>query len=812
MRHTKLRRRAFFAALGALWLVGLAVTFLWFRLSSSARLPGEPVALTGLADSAFISIDSLGIPTIRADEELDAWRALGFMHATDRLWQLELFRRISSGRLSEVFGERALETDRFIRTLGLPRIARRQVEELSSGERAALSAYAEGVNTRIASDAQLPPEFQILRIEPGPWTPEVSLGVGLMMNLDLSHWHYDLSRQWAAGNLDPARAAYLRPPYPEWAPATLDGSMTPPGGSGGSADSLFAPATRATPEARRSPAPADSWDPIEVLSAASIRSASNAWVVGPSRTAAGYPILANDMHLALRAPSIWYIAVIHSEADDLHVAGFTLPGLPGVVVGYNRDIAWGATNGMVDDMDFVLERLHEDGLRYRNGARWLEFEVRPETIQVRGIEGPRVEEVRSTVRGPVISDALPYVAGTLSALWLPDRVPVGLDGLFALNRASSMEEFHAAASAFTQPHLNLVAASADGRIGYRLAGSIPVRTWDGALPVAAETAGAGWSGLWPADAHPHATEPTRDYIVTANNLQVHGLDGAIGGDWPAPFRALRITQALAVRRDWTVTSTARLQEDVRSLLADRTIKRAIDAARRVGADSVARQLAAWDRMVSVESEAAPIFYTWFYGLRARVAADEWRTAPRLAMFPTSSMLRVLEEGDGNPWVDDVGTAERETLADLEERAMRDAIDRVAGERWGAIHQELHTHPLAQDERLERLFSFDIGPYPSPGGPNTVRPDAYQLWQSLDPAGPTPPWSSAYGPSQRLIAEMTPEGPRGFVLLPTGESGNPFSPHYRDMNPAWREGRLVPLSLGDSPRVPRHAVVLAPERE
>jgi penicillin amidase len=438
--------------------------------------------------------------------------------------------------------------------------------------------------------------------------------------------------------------------------------------------------------------------------------------------------------------------------------------------------------------------------------------VRPETIQVRGLDAPRVEDVRSTVRGPVISDALAYVAGTLSALWLPARVPVGLDGLFALNRASSLEEFHAAAAAFTQPHLNLVAASADGRIGYRLAGSIPVRSWDGALPAAAAAVGTGWSGLWPADAHPSSTEPIRDYIATANNLPVRGLDGAIGADWPVPFRALRITQALAVRRDWTIASTADLQEDVRSLLADRTINRAIDAAGRVGADSVARTLAAWDRMVTVESEAAPIFYAWFYGLRALVAGDEWKRAPRLAMFPTSSMLRVLEEGDANPWVDDVTTPERETLAELEERAKRTAIDRVDGERWGDLHSERHTHPLAQDERLERLFSFDIGPYPSPGGPNTVRPDAYQMWQDLDPAGPRPPWTSAYGPSQRLIAEMTPEGPRGFVLLPTGESGNPFSPHYRDMNPAWREGRLVVLSLGASPRVPKHAIVFAPESE
>lgn len=794
MKHTRFRRRAFFLTLAVLWALGLVVTLVWFRLAGSARRPENPVRVTGLADSVVVELDSLGIPTIRAAGELDAWRALGYLHASERLWQLEFFRRIAAGRLSELFGERALATDRFVRTLGLGRIARESALRLAADERAALEAYAAGVNARIAEGGPWPPEFQLLRFEPEPWTPEASLGVAVVMSLDLSHWRRDLSRWWAAGHLPPEKAAYLHPRYPEWGPRILDGRVAPPVATVTGFEDA-APTDGEAAVARPGPDGSGvSWDPIDVLSAASIRVASNAWVVGPGRTLDGAPILANDMHLALRAPAIWYVAAVHGERDDLHVAGFTLPGLPGVIVGFNRKVAWGATNAMVDDMDFAVETLDSDGRRYREGEAWLEFEARPETIQVRG--GPAViDTVRSTVRGPVITDALADVDGTLSVLFLSDRVPAGLGGLFAMNHAGSLEEFHVAAADFRQPHLNLVIAGTDGRIGYHLGGSLPLRRWDGALPAPAAVVGDGWGGTWAQERHPSATDPARDFIATANNLQADGLDGAVGADWPVPFRALRITQALAVRRDWTVASTAALQRDVRSLLADRTIGRAIEAARRIGEGGVADTLAAWDRMVEVDSRAAPVFYTWFYGLRALVAADEWRAAPGRALFPTISMLQVLEEGDANPWVDDVTTPDHvETLSELEELAMVRAIEKVDGRRWGDLHQERHAHPLGTNVVLERLFGFNVGPYPSPGGPNTVRPDAYSLWQELTPGGPTPPWTSEYGPSERLVVEMTPGGPRGHVILPTGESGNPFSPHYRDMNDAWRGGELVSLSL------------------
>ncbi len=805
MRHTRFRRRAFYVFLGGVWSVGVVVTVAWFQLTGIDDYPDSPAIVTGLEDTVQVAFDSLGIPTIRAAGEMDAWRTLGYLHASDRLWQMEFSRRTASGNLAEIFGPQALETDRFTRTLGLAEIARRSARQLDPGERTVLAAYTEGVNARLAAGGPLPLEFRLLRFKPEPWTQEASLMIGLVMNLDLSHWRRDLARLWAATHLDSARASYLHPRYPDWAPVTLDGLREPPPGVVTGFESLPGTHVSATPNSTGGPpvsadrqvaATTGSWDPFEVLATTSVRGASNAWVVGPSRTSSGNPIVANDMHLALRAPSTWYIAAVHADTDDLHVAGFTLPGIPGVIVGFNRHIAWGATNGMVDDMDFVVEQLSEDGRQYHDAAGWIDLEVRVDSIQVRGSD-PVAHLVRATRRGPLLSDVLELVPGTVSAMFLPAHTSAGLGGLFALNRAGSLEEFHAAARAFTQPYLNLVVGGTDGRIGYRLAGSVPMRAWDGALPVSADVAGDGWTGVWPTDAHPAVTEPTRDYIATANNLQSLGLDGAIGADFPVPFRALRLTQALAVRRDWTVESTGALQRDVRSLLADRGIDRAIAAARRIGDEATVELLVGWDRLVNVSSAAAPVFYTWFYGLRARIAADEWQPALSRSFFPTVAMFRVFAEGDSNPWVDDVRTPMRESLAQLEEQAMSDAVRLVNGALWGDLHTERHMHPLGRNPWLDLAFGFNIGPYPSNGGPNTLRPDEYRNWQDLKLNGPIPPFSSEYGPSQRMVTELTPDGPRGFVLIPTGQSGNPFSRHYDDMLPLWREGRLVRLPLEES---------------
>ncbi len=799
MKSSRFRRGILYAGALLLWLAGLAATAAWFAIARSDRPVEGSAGIAGLGAPVDVLFDSLGVPHVRAESELDAYVALGYLHAADRLWQMELFRRIASGRLSEIFGEPAVETDRFVRTLGLGRAAREAADELAPDERRRLEAYARGVNARLAEGGSPPPEFLLLRFRPEPWDPVATLGVGMVMNLDLSVWRNDLSRFWAIRRLGPEYETWLREGYPAWGPTIVHGPVSPPPGAApeprGRAEEVPA---AAAPGSAASGAAAcrEAWDPFVVLASVSARSASNAWVIGGERTASGAPILANDMHLALRAPSIWYIAALHGEADGLHVAGFTLPGVPGVVVGHNRELAWGFTNGMVDDTDFVVESLSKDGTRYRDGGEWRPLAVRPESVSVRGREAPDVFEVRSTRRGPLLSDRLPELGADLSVMWAGARIRARTMGISAMNRAADADAFERAIRGFPRPHQNIVFATRRGTIGYRLGGRIPLRGGiDGALPAPADAVGDGWKGWWPPESHPSGRDPRSGYIATANNLQAPGLGRAISSDYAAPFRALRITRALEVRRDWTPGSVYALQHDTRSLLADRVLDRAVAAARRIGNEEAARRLASWDRTVDVDAEGAPLFYSWFYGLRARIAADEWAGGgERWAIFPVEAVLRTLENPASSPWVDDLRTPELETLRDLEDLAMEEAARLTDGAAWGELHGERHAHPLGGIAWLDRILGLDVGPYPEGGGPNTLRPDDYRVWNALDESSWTPPWTSEYGPSERFVADVRPSGIEGAFLVPTGQSGNPFSRHYRDMNDRWRGGDLVPVPL------------------
>ncbi len=811
MTASKLRRIIIIGVSLLLWLAGLGITWLWFDLWRSTTEPSGTIELSGLSAPVRVYSDSFGIPHVFAGNELDALRALGYVHAADRLWQMEMFRRIAAGRLSEVFGERGLATDRFVRTLGTGQAAKRAAATLAPGERERIDAYVSGVNAFLYRRSPLPPEFRVLRVKPEPWDVESALAVGMVMNLDLAVWRAELSRFWASRNLDPERVALLDDGYPEWGPTILDSEWRPPPGAGraftSESDGGSASAAATVPVAVRAasreqgagPEAVDAeWLPFRLLATMSARSGSNAWVISGDRTASGHPILANDMHLALRAPSLWYLAALHGETDGLHVAGFTLPGVPGVIVGYNRDVAWGFTNGMVDDIDFVVETLSEDGLRYRDRVGgeeiWREIETRTDTLFVRG-EKPELLRIRRTRRGPLLSDALSGVDAHLSVLWVAASATSSTTGILGLNRAGGPDALDGAIREFEQPHQNVVYAGRDGSIGYRLGGRIPLRGGrDGATPLPSDSVGPGWLGFWPTDAHPAERNPRRGYIAMANNLQARGLGRSISSDYAAPLRALRITQALEVRRNWTTEDTYDLQHDTRSLLADRTIGRAVAAARRLGLTAEAERLERWDRDVRIDSRAAPLFYSWFYRLRSLIAADEYSAAPEWAFFPLEATLRTLEEGDGNPWIDDVSTPEVETLEQLEERALEDAIRVTAGATWGKLHTERHPHPLGSVGWLNRLLGLQIGPYASGGGPNTLRPDDYRVWAALDAGSWTPPWTSEYGPSERFVADVSPEGIHGRFLLPTGQSGNPLSEHYRDMNQRWRAGELVDVPL------------------
>ncbi|HEX8212041.1 MAG TPA: penicillin acylase family protein [Longimicrobium sp.] len=734
--------------------------------------PGRDAALAGLGAPVEVWRDSLAVPHVWARSEADLFRAMGYVHAQDRLWQMELFRRVADGRMAEILGPDLVDTDRFLRTVGMGRAAAEDERMLDPRARALLQAYADGVNAWMRGNpGPLPPEFMVLRFRPEPWKVRNTLSIAKIMAWDLAGWELDLELQRAVDAVGPELGRDLLPAYPDSGITIME-------------DVAVAPA--AAPAAPRvSGMPIPSIPPLAaaLLDGASAARASNAWVIGGSRTRSGKPILANDMHLALRAPALWYLAALHG--GGLNVAGMTLPGVPVVIAGHNDRVAWGFTNAMVDDVDFFIEETDPaDSTRYRTERGSEPFIVRHDTIRVKG-EAPVVHRVRATRHGPVLSDVEKRSGGRVLAMkWTALDPSREVSAFFGMNRARNAAEFVAAMHDFRTPHQNVVFADVEGAFGYQMGGRVPVRrNGGGVLPARGWTGEGEWTRYLEISEHPRQFNPSRGYIVTANNLQSRVLHARIGTEYVGPARAERITQMVREGGRMTAADVARQQMDVRDLFALRHLPLAIRAAGLARDTAAARTLRTWDGSATLDSRAAPLFYTWFDALRKLVGDDEFRGKP--PYFGRGTLDRLLAHG-GGAWVDDIRTPKRETLDELSAEAMRQAVRTVAGRSWGEMHSTRMDHPMGVVSALDRAFGLNIGPFPSPGSSNTVNALGLGRRQA--------PYVNSYGPSQRHVVDMARVDDEGGFIIPTGQSGIPTSRHYRDQTPLWREGRLWRIPL------------------
>jgi penicillin G amidase len=797
-----MRRKLLYAlaALVALLVVAIAGGRVW--LGRAAPDPARDGTIAGLAGPVEVWRDSMGVPHLWAGSEEDLFRAMGYVHAQDRLFQMEMFRRVADGRLAEMMGGELVDTDRFLRTLGMGRSAGEQEARLAPEDRAMLQAYADGVNAWIGTRrGPLPPEFVTLRVRPEPWTVRNSLSIAKIMAWDLAEWNLGLDLQAAIDVVGEERARDLFPAYPDSGLTILGDDARWRGRDTAAPPAAAPPAPRvsgAVPLPRVPPLA------LELLDAVSIARASNSWVIGGSRTASGKPILANDMHLALRAPPIWYLAALHG--GGVNVTGMTLPGVPVVVAGHSERVAWGFTNAYVDDTDFFVEEVDPDAPnRYRTPDGWAEMVVRLDTIRVKGGE-PVLHTVRWTRNGPVLSDVEPRRSGNrvLAMRWSSHEPSGEVRALLGMNRARSADEFLQALRGFDNPHQNVVFADVDGRFGYWMAGRVPVRRGgDGVLPVPGWTGEGDWTGWLEFDDHPHALDPADGFVVTANNRQVGPeYPHHISTHWADPFRAMRIRRLVEAGSRFTAAEVAAQQMDVRDLWALGHLPRAVAAAERAGEGEAAALLRGWDGGAGVDSRPAALFYTWYDELRSRVGDDEFGEAP--VYFPRSAFDRLLERG-GGAWADDVRTPEVETLDALEVAAMRTALKRVAGRTWGELHTVTVAHPLGSVAALERIFGLNLGPFPSPGSMHTVNVAGWGARR--------PPFRTGHGASQRHVVDMGDVDGAGGFILPGGQSGIPFSPHYADQMPLWREGRLwrIPLDRRAAEARTVARMTLRPER-
>ena len=733
----------------------------------------------GLEAPAEILRDRWGVPHIFAQSAADAYFALGFVHAQDRLWQMETMRRLGAGRLAEVAGRYAVASDRFMRTLGFHRLVKEQFRRLDPAVRRGLKAYAAGVNAWLeAAAGSLPPEFTVAGVRPEPWRPTDSLLWGKVMGLRLSgNWRDELLRARLAARLPPERIEEMWPGTP---PETRV-SASPPW-RGLALDRLAA----AVPEAPGLP-----------------RGASNAWAVSGTRTATGKPILANDPHLGFGAPVLWYLARI--TAPDLHVTGATVPGVPFTVLGHNRRIAWGMSSTQSDLQDLFIERIDPaDSGRYLTPEGSAPFATRTETIRVRGRDDV-VLTVRETRHGPVISDIVDGVGQAsasgpgrvlaLSATFLgPDDLTP--QAIYRLNRADGWQSFLAAMKDFDAPQQNVVYADVDGNIGFLAPGRVPIRrSGRGRIPRPGWTGEADWRGFVPYDALPRFLNPASGHVISANQRIVEpDYPYFVTDDWDAPYRARRIRDLLGEIGAHTLETTTRIQLDSLSLMAKQIMPLMAD----IEAPSpMAREalslLEDWDGAMSRERPEPLIFSAWLRELNRAIYGDElgdlmadyWGLRP-------SFVISVLT--DRRHWCDDIRTPRTEDCPGLIAAALARAVQRLAERfgadvslwRWGDVHLASFHHPVfAGVPGLGRYAQLAIA---SDGGNYTVNRGASHIGNEVTP------FEHIHGAGLRAVYDLSHlDGSR--FMIATGQSGNPMSPHYGDLLKDWRDGKSLSLGLG-----------------
>jgi penicillin G amidase len=790
----------------ALALVAGAAGAGYLYLRHSLPTTSGEVLVDNISGPIEIVRDADDIPHIFASTKHDAFYGLGYVHAQDRLWQMEFQRRIGHGRLSEIFGPATIPQDRFLRTVGFGRVAQSAWVHLPEDARGQINAYVAGVNAFIAAHRgpRLPPEFSLLRFEPEPFSGADVLAWVKMMAWDLSgNYSSELMRHDMVARVGAERMAELLPPYPLHGLSIL-----------GNAD--VTDVARAF-QARSSHAPAQTELRAETLSAfahglsqgltgithlllgwKAEALGSNSWVVDGTLTASGKPLLANDPHLGTQMPSLWYLA--HLSAGDFDVIGATLPGTPAVAIGRNRHIAWGETNVAADVEDLFLERVDASGKAAEFRGLQEPLRIIPETIVVKGAEPVHIE-VRFSRHGPLISDAInannaasttprPAPIEPLAFQWTAleeeDRTIVAF---LRLNEARNWQDFTSALRDFIAPAQNFVYADVHGHIGYYAPGRIPIRGGgDGSRPTPGWTGESEWIGWIPFDELPHTFDPPEHFIVTANHRPAPpAYPYLIALEFPEPYRAQRITDLIRQKSKLTPDDFRLIQADTISLhgqlLGPLLIRHAHPE---TGADRQALELLQrWDFDARADSAATAIFQAWFLRLAPAIAGDELGpsltdTYQRRFSYIARFVTYALTAG-ASPWCDNIATPTRETCDQAVTAALHSAVldltERLGSDmsrwRWDAVHRAVFPHQgLDSVGALRPILSRSM---PNGGDWSTV---------NVGPVAVDTPYEQHSIPGYRQIVDLSSANDSRF-LDAVGQSGHFLSPHYDDFLSDWQ---------------------------
>jgi penicillin G amidase len=760
----------------------MAAILKWiFKKMAKKSLPQiqGTLSIEGLSESVEIIRDKWGVPHIYAENDNDLVFAQGFVHAQERLWQMELYRRTACGRLSELFGELSFESDRLLRTLGFRRVGMENYKMLSPEVQEGIKAYSKGVNAYLNHPTfKLPLEFKLVKHTPEPWSIEDSMAFSSLMAFQLSgHFAVKIPRGQIFNKLGLDKLRELEPLFPPDSPSVLPNGIEFNLRLDGMLKAIEGPFINKG-------------------------GASNAWAVSGEKTITGKPIHCTDPHLSASLPSIWFL--VHMVSPNINVFGVGPPTLPLILIGHNERISWGFTVANVDSEDLFVEKINpEDSTQYEFKGKWQNAEIIEEIIRVKDKPGVFKEKVRITHHGPIVSDGIGYKDQTISLCTEALKPSEAFNGFWKLNKSKGWDDFVNAVKYIRSPQQNISYADVDGNIGSYVSGQVPIRAkGKGRLPVPGWTGEYEWVDYVPFEKMPHQFNPKRGYLATANNNPINDKNYPyyLSSNWDPGYRAKRILDVLGSKEKVTIDDCKKLHTDVFSGASLELIDRLKDIQDDDSDVTLALKiLREWDGFAKVESVAQSVI-EYFHdivfmkiiesGLSSDLAKEVWGTgfhpllkSTTVAYHGDTNVLFNLLDNPDSWWVKQAGGRTKVIVESLKEAVLK--LRKELGDdhtqwHWGKINKITYPHAMAMKKPLDKVFN--VGPYPIGGNKHTILQMGHPFGDHT---------AKIWAPSYRQIVNLADLN-KSYVILPPGQSGNLASPHYRDLFEYWYRGDYIPM--------------------
>jgi len=739
--------------------------------------------INAISDTVEVFTDEYGVPHVFAKNEKDLFFVAGYVTARERLFQMTTAAAAGRGELSLLLGDNMLGSDIYLRNWGIPQMGRIISENADDDIKEILEVFCQGINAWIdETGSQLPPEFKILGIEPIRWTPADVYGYGRLMARELQQsWKPEILYGSVLDYFGPEKTAEILPPEDSNRPTIAKLDDYP------NYSALLTDIWKAESKIRT------------ITGTNTPNVGSNNWVISGKRTTSGKPILANDPHLKFTQPAKWF--EMHLKGGRFDISGVFLPGIPIPIIGQNASCAWGYTNVMADDMDFFIETIKDN--KYLHGEEWKDLTFREETIPLKDGRDTTIIIV-STHHGPIISNGVhPLIDANekaISMAWTGNQLSDEMSALMGLSLMKNWDDFSEAVRKFTVPGQNMVYADTAGNIGWRPAVRIPIRK-DGAslVPRPGSDPAYDWEGFVPFEKMPFLYNPEAGYIATANNKTIDdSFPFYVSNLWCDHSRSQRINEVLGVDKEFSVDDIKSLQNDILSPYSIEMTPFILASLENAELNSLEKEafetLKSWNFQHPVGSAGALIFNVTVNTLIKNTYEDELKLLGEnhfaalvdISDIPFRIILNAVKESSYS-WFDDVTTRDyAETGGDMLEKSFKDAIqlinERSGGHpetwKWGDYHTLTHPHDMGKIAILDFMFGFNVGPFPSSGSPNTVRDGGFSVNKPFEQTG---------GPSMRRLVKLENINETQ-MILPSGNSGLPKSPHYSDQAPLYNAGQ------------------------